>query len=89
MKHHVFTKYQEYLLSDHWNKIKSRKRHRCSITNRAANTEFHHLSYKTLGHEVVWRDLREISPFFHRRCHYWLDLKSQKPVFSSQFDIIN
>jgi len=73
-------KYQEYLKSDHWKKIRShwwrsnlpKKCLRCG----AGHYELHHIKYNNLGKENIYKDLIPLCSKCHESIHQ--QLKKQR-----------
>jgi len=68
------TNYSEYITSSEWrSKHKDflrRSHHRCSMfpwvkCGRGSRYNCHHMNYRNLGNEKLWRDVIVLSPFAH------------------------
>ena len=75
--------YQEYLKTEHWKKLRAKKRKRkkkrvCAICGYDKNLETHHLAYKNL-YDVKSSDLRVLCRGCHSLVH--LLMKEKKIVF--------
>ena len=83
--------YSDYLKSDHWRELKSRKlKKRCAVCGSTKNIEHHHLFYRKL-YDVEASDIRVLCHRCHSLTHKLIDSgelvidrnKSHQSVFSS------
>lgn len=77
------SEYKEYLKTDHWNNLKSKKKkrkNRCGICASVDNIETHHLNYKNI-YDVTTQDLRLLCRECHQCAH---DLMNNGLKFKSR-----
>jgi hypothetical protein len=95
------TSYNEYLNSSQWENLKKRyiyydKKANCWVCNRSRNLLIHHVSYKNLGSEKLYRDIYILCFNCHKAVHFWffkvpltvswllLSMRARKLIFCIQ-----
>lgn len=80
----ISKEYVEYMKSDEWQKIKHSRleidHYSCVMCGYSKKPEIlmvHHLNYKRLCHEDVWKDLVTLCPVCHRKVHRMLKRKQE------------
>ena len=80
----ISKEYVEYMKSDEWQKMKHSRleidHYSCVMCGYSKKPEIlmvHHLNYKRLGHEDVWKDLVTLCPICHRKVHRMLKRKQE------------
>jgi len=65
----VFATYDDYLKSSQWQKKRSERlkidKMRCQLCGRPMDLQVHHLTYASIGHENVYRDLLTLCKYCH------------------------
>lgn len=78
------TSYHDYFNTKHWNDLKEellwKRGTECWICGKWSKLLIHHISYKNLFHEKLYRDVYILCFDCHNQVHFWTDFDIRVPL---------